>query len=42
MSVLIDVIIVLVFLFPIFKYWHKGLIQAILGVGKFIAAVIFS
>ena len=40
MSVFIDVIIVLVFLFPIFKYWHKGLIQAILGVGKFIAAVI--
>ena len=40
MSVLIDVIIIAVFLFPVFKYWHKGLMQAILGVGKFIAAVI--
>ena len=40
MSVLIDVIVIAVFLFPVLKYWHKGLIQAILGVGKFIAAII--
>ena len=40
MSVLIDVIIIAVFLFPVFKYWHKGLMQAILGVGKFFAAII--
>ena len=42
MSVLIDILILAVFLFPVIKYWSKGLIQAILGFGKFIGAVIFA
>lgn len=40
MTIFFDVLIVAVFLFATIKYWHKGLIQAVLGFGKFIAAVI--
>ena len=42
MSVLIDILVLAAFLFPVLKYWNKGLIQAVLGFGKFIAAVILA
>ena len=40
MSIFFDILIVAFFLFPTLKYWRKGLIQAVLGFGKFIAAVV--
>ncbi len=40
MTIFFDVLIVAVFLFSTIKYWRKGLIQAVLGFGKFIAAII--
>ena len=40
MTIFFDVLIVAVFLFATIKYWRKGLIQAVLGFGNFIAAVI--